>query len=207
MPVALIVDDHPAVRVAVAAQLSQQLGYQTHEAATAADAMQLIGEVTPDLVIVDLDLPSVPGEVVIEAVEERHPAARLVVLSAVSSASLRALQAGAHGQVAKDSGLDELGKIVDAVMAGYVVFPAALLESLHRMAGGQNDPMAELSRREVTVLRFLAGGQSNKAIAETLHISNKTVSSHKTSIMTKLGLKSMIDLAEFARKHRLIGTD
>ncbi|WP_342052263.1 MULTISPECIES: response regulator transcription factor [unclassified Cupriavidus] len=207
MPVALIVDDHPAVRVAVAAQLSQQLGYQTYEAATAADAMQLIGEVTPDLVIVDLDLPSVPGEVVIEAVEERHPAARLVVLSAVSSASLRALQAGAHGQVAKDSGLDELGKIVDAVMAGYVVFPAALLESLHRMAGGQNDPMAELSRREVTVLRFLAGGQSNKAIAETLHISNKTVSSHKTSIMTKLGLKSMIDLAEFARKHRLIGTD
>ncbi|QET02730.1 response regulator transcription factor [Cupriavidus pauculus] len=207
MPVALIVDDHPAVRVAVAAQLSQQLGYQTHEAATAADAMQLIGEVTPDLVIVDLDLPSVPGEVVIEAVEERHPSARLVVLSAVSSASLRALQAGAHGQVAKDSGLDELGKIVDAVMAGYVVFPAALLESLHRMAGGQNDPMAELSRREVTVLRFLAGGQSNKAIAETLHISNKTVSSHKTSIMTKLGLKSMIDLAEFARKHRLIGTD
>lgn len=207
MPVALIVDDHPAVRVAVASHLSRHLGYQTHEAASTADAMRVLEEITPDLVVVDLDLPSVPGEVVIEAVEDRHPTARVVVLSAVASASLRALHARAHGQVAKDSGLDELGQVLGAVMAGYVVFPAALLESLHRTAGGNNDPMAGLSRREVTVLRFLAAGQSNKAIAETLHISNKTVSSHKTSIMTKLGLKSMIDLAEFARKHRLIGTD
>ncbi|CAG2127366.1 response regulator transcription factor [Cupriavidus plantarum] len=207
MPVALIVDDHPAVRVAVASHLSAHLGYQTHEAATAADAMQSLKEVAPDVVIVDLDLPSLPGEVVIEAVEEKYPAARRVVLSAVNSAAQRALHAGAHGHVAKGSGLDQLGQVLQAVMAGYVVFPAELLASLHRMASGSSDPMAGLSRREMTVLRFLAAGHSNKAIADTLHISNKTVSSHKTSIMTKLGLKSMIDLAEFARKHRLTGTE
>ncbi|WP_423196150.1 MULTISPECIES: LuxR C-terminal-related transcriptional regulator [unclassified Cupriavidus] len=205
MSVALIVDDHPAVRLAVAAHLTQDLGFEVREATCAAEAIQAMKEVQPDLVIVDLDLPALPGDTVIEAVGNLCPSARLVVLSALTGAPIRALRAGAHGYVAKDSGLHELAEVLRVVLSGYAVFPVGSLDTLRRIADGPGSPTAGLSRREMTVLRFLATGQSNKSIAETLRISNKTVSSHKTSIMTKLKLSSLIELAEFARRHHLMG--
>lgn len=205
MSVALIVDDHPAVRLAVSAHLTAHLGFEIHEAHNAADAIKSMEELKPDLLIVDLDMPSLPGDAVVEAVEKLCPKARLIVLSAVNGAGVRAVRAGAHGHVAKVSGLDELVEVLRVMMLGYAVFPVSVLDALRRMADGPKSPTAGLSRREVTVLRFLAAGHSNKAIAEALRISNKTVSSHKTSVMGKLKLHSLIDIAEFARKHQIIG--
>jgi DNA-binding NarL/FixJ family response regulator len=91
---------------------------------------------------------------------------------------------------------------VRAVLAGFDCFPAhGLFAPTGDVAG---TPLATLTERERTVLRYLAKGHSNKEIAETLSVSNKTISTHKSNILSKLGLRNLVDLAAFAKAHRLI---
>ncbi|SDC46042.1 two component transcriptional regulator, LuxR family [Cupriavidus sp. YR651] len=204
MPTALVVDDHPAIRLAVGNQLMCDLGFEEiREASNGPDALQVLRRGATDLIIVDLDLPGVAGDAVLEEAASRYPAARVLVLSAMPGAGERAMHGGAHGYVAKQEGLQELMHAIRAVMAGYAVFPVKLLQSI-RQTATQGDLLSLLSKRELTVLRFLASGYSNKTISDVLCISNKTVSSHKTSIMAKLGFGSLIELGEFARRHQLL---
>ena len=140
----------------------------------------------------------------LEEVVSTWPVTCVLVLSAQRRAAERALLGGAHGYIDKGAGLDGLADAVRALMSGYAAFPLRSLPTFRRAAANPADPKALLSRRELTVLRLLAVGHSNKAISDVLEISNKTVSSHKASIMDKLGLGSLIDLAEFARVHRLL---
>jgi len=207
---ALIVDDHPAIRLAVSAQLQAALGFrQVHEAESALTAMGLMREHRPRLAIIDLDLPGLPGIDLIERLVPHYPATRVMVLSAMDLASSlpRALRAGAHGYVAKQCGLEELVDALRAVMAGYLVYPDTALADMRRASEAANNRGAGLTRlssREITVLQYLARGHANKAIAESLLISSKTVSTHKANILAKLNLDSLVDLVDFARDHRLV---
>ncbi|WP_186425972.1 response regulator transcription factor [Cupriavidus metallidurans] len=202
---ALVIDNHPGVRAAASAALMEGMGFEeVRLATTAIEALEeLRTRQRPDLVMVDLDLGDLPGDAVVEEVVSHHPTTRVLVLSAAAGAAERALLSGAHGYVDKGNGIDGIEHAVRAVMSGYAAFPLALLTTIRRAANAPVDPIFVLSRRELTVMRFLAAGHSNKAISVVLGISNKTVSSHKASIMTKLGFRSLIDLAEFARRHHL----
>lgn len=204
MPNALIIDPHPAIHRAAGNVLAEHAGFDAVRFATdGASALQAMREQAADLVLIDLQLGDLPGDAVLEELVSTWPATRILVLSAMPQVAERALLGGAHGYVDKGAGLAGLADAVRAVMGGYAAFPLASLPSIRRAAVNPADPTRLLSRRELTVLRFLAVGHSNKAISGVLGISNKTVSSHKTSIMTKLGFGSLIDLAEFARRHQL----
>ncbi|RZT43074.1 response regulator transcription factor [Cupriavidus agavae] len=204
MPNALVIDSHPAIRRCALAVLKDQTGFdEVRFANGGAAALEALREREADLVVLDLQLEDLPGDAVLEEVVSNYPLTRVLVLSALPQAAERALLSGAHGYVDKGGGLENLGDAVRAVMGGYAAFPLSSLPTIRRAATNPADPRTLLSRRELTVLRFLAVGQSNKAISDVLGISNKTVSSHKTSIMTKLGFNSLIDLAEFARRHQL----
>ncbi|WP_454762915.1 LuxR C-terminal-related transcriptional regulator [Cupriavidus campinensis] len=205
MPTALVVDDHPAIRLAVRTRLTDELQFDTvTEVTNGADALHALRDGATDLIVVDLSLPGVPGEALLAELVARHPRTRVLVLSAMTGAGERAIHGGAHGYVDKGDGLDALTPALRAVMEGFAVFPTQLLPTLRRVTAVAGDPARILSRRELTVLRMLATGHTNKAISELLEISNKTVSSHKTNIMGKLKFKSLIDLAEFARRHHLL---
>uniref|UniRef100_Q46SR4 Two component transcriptional regulator, LuxR family n=1 Tax=Cupriavidus pinatubonensis (strain JMP 134 / LMG 1197) TaxID=264198 RepID=Q46SR4_CUPPJ len=200
----LIVDDHPAVRVVLKTHLSQVLGV-THvlEADNGQAAVEIVRQYAPDVVILDLDIPRINGLDVIPRLKAIQPGVRILVISGQDQNTFapRARQAGANGYVSKTQELPEIVRCVESVLAGYSVMPD--------VDGGRADGVDEtrrlgsLSDKELVIMQMLAKGMSNKQIGEVLFISNKTVSTHKTRIMEKLGARSLVDVIDFARRHHI----
>jgi len=205
----LIVDDHPALRLALRAQLSQLLGVTSLlEADNGQDALDTVRQHKPDLVVLDLDIPRVSGLDAVPRMRGLHPTIRILVLSAQNPVpfAARAFQAGAQGFVSKTQSMDAIVRCVESVLGGFTVFPSySHRDSLreNRMVS-DNEGLRKLTDREVEILRMLARGMSNKDIGKTLFISNKTVSSYKTRIMKKLDADSLVELIDFARRCRLV---
>ncbi|MFB0704004.1 LuxR C-terminal-related transcriptional regulator, partial [Pseudomonas protegens] len=120
--------------------------------------------------------------------------------------SMRCMQAGAAGYVCKQQDITELLSAVRAVLAGYSYFPNEALHTFRSSQGiSSEQQMIELlSGRELIVLKQLTNGMSNKEIAEGLCLSNKTISTYKRRLLAKLNARSLVDLIEFAQRHRLI---
>ena len=105
MPTALVVDDHPAIRLAVRSRLTEDLDFDTvTEVTNGADALRVLRDAIADLIVVDLSLPGVPGEALLAELVSRHPGTRVLVLSAMTGAGERAIHGGAHGYVDKGDG-------------------------------------------------------------------------------------------------------
>ena len=204
----VIVDDHPAIRLAVRSVLEAGGNLSVvGEAENGPSAITTVRELRPDLVILDLDLPRMNGLELIERLRAIDPALRLLVLSAQQESifATRALQAGANGFMSKSEDMGSLVQAAASVLAGYSVFPSSALVSLSGSPGTSTATLIRaLSDRELTVLQHLARGQSNKEIADTLLISNKTVSSYKTRIFEKLGISTLVELVDIARANDLI---
>ena len=204
MATILIVDDHPAVRVVLKTHLSQVLGV-THvlEADNGQAAVEIVRQYAPDVVILDLDIPRINGLDVIPRLKAIQPTVRILVISGQDQNTFapRARQAGANGFVSKTQELPEIVRCVESVLAGYSVMPDA---AGGRVEGGDEaGRLGNLSDKELVIMQMLAKGMSNKQIGEVLFISNKTVSTHKTRIMEKLGARSLVDVIDFARRHHI----
>jgi two-component system, NarL family, response regulator EvgA len=212
MTTVLIVDDHPAMRLVIATQLSKLLGIsEVVEADNGQVAVELARQRAPDLAILDLDIPRINGLDVIPRLKLVHPAIRVLVLSGHDPATFasRAMRAGAQGFVGKSQDIKEIVRGVEAVLAGYSVFPTAAGAGEAVFAAAtrsEDDKLKSLSDKELVILQMLAKGLSNKAIGDALFISNKTVSSHKTRIMHKLNANSLVALVDLARRCRVAST-
>ncbi|HEY4296509.1 MAG TPA: response regulator transcription factor [Paraburkholderia sp.] len=210
MSTILVIDDHPALRMVIKVQLMQLLGIEeVIEADNGQTAVELARQHKPQLAILDLDIPRISGLDVIPRLKRAHPSIRVLVLSGHDPATFapRAMRSGVHGFVGKSQEMKEILRSVEAVLAGYTVFPVlATGGSIAPAAGGAGDEEERvrlLSDKEVMILQMLSKGMSNKAIGDALFISNKTVSSHKTRIMHKLGVKSLVELIDLARRCRV----
>lgn len=202
----LIVDDHPLVRLAVR-MLLETNGYSVvGEVGNGIDAMQAFRDLSPDVVILDIGIPKLDGLSVISRMHAINPATNVLVLTSQSSEAFchRCMQAGAKGFISKEEDLNKLVSAIKTVMAGYSVFPSMPAASEHGQLP-EPDMIKRLSDREMMVLQYLAQGQSNKEIGEMLLISNKTVSTYKTRLLQKLGMASVVELAEFAKRNLLLG--
>jgi len=204
----VVVDDHPAIRLAVKSVLEGSGQFKVMaEVDNGPAALTIIREEHPDLAVLDLDLPKLSGLELIERLKGSQPRTKLLVLTGQQESifAARAMQAGANGFMSKAEDLQSLVPAALAVLAGYSMFPNSALEVLSGIAGLSPDALLKsLSDRELTVLQNLARGMSNKEIADTLLISNKTVSSYKIRIFEKLGISSVVELVDFARVHHLI---
>jgi len=192
------------VRVVLKTHLSQVLGV-THvlEADNGQAAVEIVRQYAPDVVILDLDIPRINGLDVIPRLKAIQPNVRILVISGQDQNTFapRARQAGANGFVSKTQELPEIVRCVESVLAGYSVMPDA---AVGRVEGGDEaGRLGSLSDKELVILQMLAKGMSNKQIGEVLFISNKTVSTHKTRIMEKLGARSLVDVIDFARRHHI----
>ncbi|WP_211611790.1 response regulator transcription factor [Paraburkholderia haematera] len=209
MSTILIIDDHPAFRLVIKTQLMQLLGIEeVIEADNGQTAVELARQYTPKLAILDLDIPRISGLDVIPRLKLAHPGIRMLVLSGQDPATFapRAMRSGAQGFVAKSQEMKEIIRGVEAVLAGYTVFPvSAAVSGLSSNSDGaqEEDRLTLLSDKELVILQMLSKGMSNKIIGDALFISNKTVSSHKTRIMQKLGVKSLVELIDLARRCRI----
>ncbi|MDR6411078.1 response regulator [Paraburkholderia sp. DD10] len=210
MSTVLVIDDHPAFRMVIKMQLTQLLGIEkVIEADNGQAAVELARQFTPKLAILDLDIPRISGLDVIPRLKLVHPSIRLLVLSGHDPATFapRAMRSGVHGFVCKSQEMKEIMRGVEAVLAGYTVFPvtangAGISPSCR--TEGEEERIALLSDKELVILQMLSKGMSNKAIGDALFISDKTVSTYKSRIQEKLGLSSLAALIEFASLHRLI---
>nr|WP_220811016.1 response regulator transcription factor [Cupriavidus sp. UME77] len=204
----MIVDDHPALRLVIKAQLSQVLGV-SHilEADNGQTAIEAARQFEPDVAVLDLDIPRISGLDVIPRLKRIYPPIRILVISGQDQAVFapRVRRAGAQGFVSKLQDMKEIVRCVEWVMAGYTVFPEMPYERELPLCNQRADEerLALLSDKEIVILQMLVRGLSNKAIGELLFISNKTVSSHKTRIMGKLRATSLVDLVDLARRCRL----
>jgi two-component system response regulator EvgA len=210
MSTILVIDDHPAFRMVIKMQLMQLLGIdEVIEADNGQTAVEMARQHMPRLAILDLDIPRISGLDVIPRLKLVHPSIRVLVLSGHDPATFapRAMRSGVHGFVGKSQDMKEIMRSVEAVLAGYTVFPVTASGSGIAPpvgAGGDDEERVRLlSDKELVILQMLSKGMSNKAIGDALFVSNKTVSSHKTRIMQKLGSKSLVELIDLARRCRI----
>ncbi len=174
--------------------------------------IKLAAELRPDVVLMDLRMPDLDGPEATRAIVERHPAIRVLALTVLSDADdvATALRAGACGFLAKDTPVHEITAAVRAATHGAAwLSPRAaevVLGELRRSESGpaaEGSQLDELSPRELEVLRLIARGLENSAIAESLNISPRTAKNHVSSILSKLGLPSRVLAAIYATRHGL----
>jgi two-component system, NarL family, response regulator EvgA len=210
MATVLIVDDHPAFRLVIKTQLLQLLGVSdVLEAENGQTAVEMARQHTPDLAILDLDIPRINGLEVIPRLKLAHPSVRVLILSGQDAGNFaaRAMRAGAQGFVGKSQEMKEIMRGVEAVLAGYTVFPmtsAGAGVCLFSDSGDEEAKLRLLSDKELMILQMLSKGMSNKNIGDALFISDKTVSTYKSRIQEKLGLSSLAALIEFASLQKLV---
>jgi DNA-binding NarL/FixJ family response regulator len=200
----LIVDDHPVVRQGLRVLLEVQDGIEVAgETGDGAAALELAAEHVPDVILLDLKLPGLDGIGVLGELQARGSTSRVLVLTSATepaSASL-AVRSGAAGVLYKDIDPDALVRAIRAVHDGQLLLApdaaGALLRSAHLAWGG----LDALTSREREVLAELAKGRSNREIARALHVSEKTVKAHVSSVLAKLGVQDRTQAALLAVRH------
>jgi RNA polymerase sigma factor (sigma-70 family) len=216
-PRVVLVDDHGLFRSGVRAELGRQVDV-VGEAEDVRPAIEMIAELTPDVVLLDVHLPGGGGQAVIQAIKPDYPQVRFLALSASDAPEdvIAVIRAGARGYVTKTISTADLADAVRRVAAGDAVFS-------HRLAGFVLDAFAaapnpaqagdpkpsfdpeldQLTGREREVLRLIAQGYTYKEIAKELFISVKTVESHVSSVLRKLQLSTRHQLTRWAAERRL----
>jgi DNA-binding NarL/FixJ family response regulator len=214
-PRVLIVDDHGLFRSGVRSELGDDVEV-VGEAAEVTQAVQLIGELLPDVVLLDVHLPGGGGQAVAAAVRAEYPQVRCLALSASDAPEdvIAVIRAGARGYVTKTISGPELVDAIRRIAAGDSVFSPRLAGFVLDAFAGQApadggaapaaDPeLDQLTPREREVLRLIARGYTYKEIARELYISIKTVETHVSSVLRKLQLSTRHQLTRWATERRL----
>ncbi|HDZ8847785.1 TPA: response regulator transcription factor [Aeromonas veronii] len=204
----IIVDDHPAIRIAVRMIIENDSGNcVVAEADNGVDAIQLARQLMPDLVVLDIGIPRLDGFEVIKRIKEQQPLVKIIVLSAHNSehVMIRCLQSGAEGFISKLDDLMLLKEAVTACLNKKNYFPKEIVRNArYSPVVGSNISLNNLSDREMSVFVGLASGRTNKDIAADMFLSEKTVSTYKSRLMKKLKLVNMADLIIFAKKNNIL---
>jgi DNA-binding NarL/FixJ family response regulator len=209
-PRIVLVDDHGLFLAGVRAELGDAVDV-VGEAGTVAEAVPLIKELDPDVVLLDVHLPDGGGEGVIAGVTQERPAVKFLALSVSDAAEdvIGVIRAGARGYVTKTISGSELGVAIERVAQGDAVFSPRLagfvLDAFREgePLGGDAE-LDNLTPREREVLQLIARGYRYKEIATRLHLSIKTVEAHVSSVLRKLKLTSRHELSRWAQERRLV---
>ncbi|HEY0606140.1 MAG TPA: response regulator transcription factor [Herpetosiphonaceae bacterium] len=205
----LIADDHSVVRqgLRMFLGLDQELDV-VGEATNGAEAIDLARQLQPDVVLMDLLMPVVDGIAATSTIRREMPDTEVLALTSVleDEKVIGAIRAGAIGYLLKDTEADELRNAIKAAAAGQVQLSPKAAARLMREVNAPNSPEV-LTERETEVLRLLALGQANKEIARTLNIGEKTVKTHVSNILGKLGVQSRTQAALHAVRIGLVSAD
>ncbi len=213
----VVIDDHPLFRQGVTNALALEPSFQViGEAANGVEALQLIRRLTPDVAILDINLPGMNGQQVAHCVAQDSLPTRVLLLTAYDDSEqvLHAAWSGARGYCSKDVNPAWLKQTVLEIMKGNYVMGDRIMtrleferwlaeetEKAQRMYSEPGTPFRPLSRREMDVLGYIVRGMSNKEIASAMHISPQTVKNHITSILRKFGVADRTQAVVYALRH------
>ena len=205
----LIADDHAIVRAGLKQFIADQLDMEvTGEAATGAETIALVRSQDFDVVLLDISMPDKNGIDTLKTLKQIRPELPVLILSAHAEEqyAVNLLRAGASGYINKETASTQLvGAVRTAVQGRKYVSPALAQVLAEGISGSGDEPLhASLSQREFQIFCKLAGGQAVSQIAEELHLSVKTVSTYRTRVLEKMGMKSNADLTYYAVKNGLI---
>lgn len=201
----LIVDDHPMVRQGLRLFLDLQDDIEiAGEAENGEEAVHMAGELQPDVILMDLVMPVMDGIRATEAIRRQNPRARIIALTSFieDDKVLPVIRAGAIGYLLKDVQPTDLVAAIRAAFKGQSILHP---DATKRLVNGltETNPADELSPRERDVLHLIAKGRSNKEIAAELNIGEKTVKTHVSNVLAKLGVQDRTQAALYAVKHGL----
>ena len=205
----VLVDDHDLFLAGVRAELGDAVDV-VGQAGSVADAVPLIRELDPEVVLLDVHLPDGSGDAIINAVAPERPGVRFLALSVSDAAEdvIAVIRAGARGYVTKTISGPELAAAIERVATGDAVFSPRLagfvLDAFRAGEVVGDAELDELTPREREVLQLIARGYMYKEIAARLHLSVKTVESHVSNVLRKLQLSTRHELARWATQHRLV---
>jgi DNA-binding NarL/FixJ family response regulator len=197
----LLVDDHPVVRAGLRRLLAIEPEVEVREAADGREALDVLREQRPDVVILDLNLPGIGGLEVIARLKIADPAVQVLVLSMHDDYIhvTRALQAGVAGYVSKNAPPEEILEAIKRVAGGHTYIEHGIAEELaFSSIRTPSHPLKDLSSRDLEILRLLAQGRTLSQIADTIGISYKTVANNCSQIKVKLGTATMAQLIRIA---------
>ncbi|MFJ9853855.1 response regulator [Streptomyces sp. NPDC101150] len=210
----VVADDQTVVREGIVMLLGLLPGIEVvGSAADGEEAVRMVAELAPDVVLMDLRMPRCDGVEATRRIRTDHPGTQVVVLTtyADDDSLFPALQAGARGYLTKDADGDEIVRAIDDVLSGEAgLSPKIQRRLLERLAEpvpprpqSPGVPPDGLTARETEVLRLVAEGQSNPEIARTLHVSTATVKTHINNLFAKAGLRDRAQAIHYAYRHGL----
>jgi two-component system, NarL family, response regulator NreC len=212
-PRLVLAEDHTILREGLRAIFSSDGNFEiVGEAADGREAVRMVDDIVPDLLLMDLSMPRMNGMEAIREIRKRHPGLRIVVLTVHKTEEyvLAALQAGADGYVLKDATHQELLMAVHSVLAGKSYLSPSISEKViegyldSKKKVKSQSSWDTLTQREREILKLIAEGYKNKDIARELFISLKTVEKHRGNLMKKLDLHNIAEMTAFAAKKGLI---
>jgi len=207
----LLADDHQIMREGLKSMLAKEPGLKVvAEAENGYQTLEMAREHRPDVIIMDVAMPDMNGIETTRALLAENLASRIIGLSMHSDHHFvtEMLKAGASGYILKQSAFEELVSAIAAVMAGKTFLSSSIVDVVvqnyvHQLSESDSPAYSQLTNRERQVLQLLAEGRSTKDIAYALNLSVKTVETHRSKIMNKLGIQSLAGLIKFAIREGL----
>lgn len=207
----LLVDDHEVVRLGLKALLDRHPGFEVvAEASTAREALERVATYSPDVVVMDIRLPGGSGIDACEAIVEKHPDTKIIILTSYAEDEMlfSAIRAGAAGYVLKQIGGDDLVRAIEAVGRGEALLDPAVTQRIFqevRKAAKEEEASAfsALTQQEKHVLLLVSEGKTNREIAKALFLGEGTVRNYVSSILSKLVVSNRAEAAAYAVEHNL----
>jgi DNA-binding NarL/FixJ family response regulator len=207
----LLADDHALVRAGIRALLERIDSVEVvGEAGDGLQALELIKRLGPDVVLLDLTMPGLSGFEVLKETSEKFPGVNVIVLSVHDSEeyAVHALRSGAVGYLPKSAASTELEVAIERVVSGQkYLSPSIAPEVALELFGPIAETIADLTPRQLEVLKLISGGSSTKDIANSLNISVKTVETHRSQLMERLNIHDVAGLVRYAIKKGLVDID
>ena len=211
----LLADDHQIMREGLKALLGKHSSLEViAEAENGIEALSIARQEKPDVIVMDIAMPDINGIEVTRQLKSELTDIKIIALSMHSDRRFvsEILKAGASAYVLKQAAFEDLEKAIKAVMLNRTFLSADILESVvsdyvSQLSNSEYDAYRQLSDRERQVLQLLAEGNSTKEIAFKLHVSVKTIESHRQNIMNKLGIRTLAGLTKFAVREGLTSLD
>lgn len=211
LPIHLVICDDHRIVIDGLQRLLEDVPWieQVGTATNGDELMQLLPGVTADILVLDLNLPGMDGSTILHKVKQRWPALKVLILTMDDSpAVIRELIAkGADGYLIKTCGREELLQALRELQAGHRHVPPGVFQAAHgprATSDREQGRLSVLSSREIEVLEALAEGLSNKEIGDRLFISHRTVDTHRTNLMKKLGMHNLVELVRLAIAEGLV---